>query len=206
MSRDDLASSVRVRLHHQQAAMANFRTQADYNVRPCSVHQSENLAVQTVLPQVDWEDYNYPPLLKVIHYNVNDIEVGCPITPPSVRVNHCKIIDDTSSHVQDVKARRAVRLAHWSYLAVVTTLIMNGNAHCYLPTSGMSGTADFFVRVGSGSNDRSCKRRCGKQTSAGSLRGVQPRDCGSFGNVWVLQLLQGDGNSERKAHQELLHC
>ena len=27
-------------------------------------------------PQVDWEDYNYPPLLQIIHFSIDDIEVG----------------------------------------------------------------------------------------------------------------------------------
>ena len=49
--------------------------------------------------QVDWEDYNYPPYLRVLHYNLDDVE--------------------------DVNARFAVRIAHLSYLMACSTFCVN---------------------------------------------------------------------------------
>ena len=48
---------------------------------------------------MDWEDYNYPPCLRILHYNLGDVE--------------------------DEDSRGAVGWAHWSYIGVFGTLALN---------------------------------------------------------------------------------
>ena len=49
--------------------------------------------------QVDWEDYNYPPYLRVLHYNLDDVE--------------------------DANAKFAVRIANINYLMACSTFCVN---------------------------------------------------------------------------------
>ena len=49
--------------------------------------------------KVDWEEYNYPPWINVLHYNVDDVE--------------------------DAPARLAVKIAHVNYVCVASTFLVN---------------------------------------------------------------------------------
>ncbi|QDZ25324.1 hypothetical protein HOP50_16g78720 [Chloropicon primus] len=64
--------------------------------------------------KVDWEDYNYPPLLQIIHFSLDDIE--------------------------DAQAKSAVRWAHMSYRFVCFTLLFNIAATLVLVSSGAKGS------------------------------------------------------------------
>lgn len=47
---------------------------------------------------IDWDNYNYPPLIRIMHFNLNELEGS---------------------------ARRVVRLCHWAFLLIIITLLVN---------------------------------------------------------------------------------
>ena len=64
--------------------------------------------------KVDWEDYNYPPGLQIIHFSIDDIE--------------------------DPQAKSAIRWAHSSYRLACFTLVFNAVATLVLVGSGAKGS------------------------------------------------------------------
>ena len=64
-----------------------------------------------VYPLRDREDYNYPPLIKVIHFHLGDVE------------------DDAS--------RKAVRVAHWNYIMSTATFFVNFLGNFVLACGGV---------------------------------------------------------------------
>ncbi len=61
---------------------------------------------------MDWEDYNYPPCLRILHYNLGDVE--------------------------DEDSRGAVGWAHWSYIGVFGTLALNLLVNLVLAFGGVA--------------------------------------------------------------------
>ena len=69
--------------------------------------------------KVDWEDYNYPPFLNVMHYTLADVE--------------------------DEEARSAVWYAHAAYTASVGMLALNLFVTFILAVGGVEDKGVHFV-------------------------------------------------------------
>uniref|UniRef100_A0A7S0SS67 Secretory carrier-associated membrane protein n=1 Tax=Mantoniella antarctica TaxID=81844 RepID=A0A7S0SS67_9CHLO len=63
------------------------------------------------MSQVDWEDYNYPPWINVLHYSLKDVE--------------------------DPGAKTAVKWAHYNYIMGVTTFALNVLSMLVLAAGGV---------------------------------------------------------------------
>mgnify|MGYP002881692300 CR=1 FL=1 len=61
---------------------------------------------------MDWEDYNYPPCLRILHYNLDDVEDG--------------------------DSRGAVQWAHLSYIGVIGALLLNLLVNLVLAFGGVA--------------------------------------------------------------------
>ncbi len=70
--------------------------------------------ISSASSKVDWEDYNYPPVLQIIHYSIDDVE--------------------------DLQAKSAVSWAHHSYRMLCGTLLFNMLATTALVISGVKGS------------------------------------------------------------------
>eukprot|EP00850_Spirogloea_muscicola_P014842 SM000109S14156 [mRNA] locus=s109:413409:415161:+ [translate_table: standard] len=69
--------------------------------------------------QVNWENYNYPPFLRLIHYELNDVE--------------------------DVHARRATFFAHLAFVVGVGSCLANLGGTIILALGGVHGKAVTIV-------------------------------------------------------------